>query len=158
MRFAPKMAITGLKLPKYGFGAVLGRFGGISPYFLIQNTYKNFEAKTESVPPLREGVISEKCSWGSYLMIFESKPTFQTFGHETIWMSSTNIGIFKLTADAKTCDFMLKWDFDVVFLAQKFNPPLQSFLILKICILDHIKKFMGVPRFFGTQKKTLANL
>ena len=52
----------------------------------------------------------------------------------------------------------LKRDFCPYFSAKIFKRTRQTLLIPKIYILDYIKKYMGPFRFFGTQKKTPANL
>lgn len=50
------------------------------------------------------------------------------------------------------CGFVLECGFDGYFLAWRFDLPLRSFLVLKICVLDYIEGFMGLPRFFGIQR------
>ena len=52
----------------------------------------------------------------------------------------------------------LKRDFCPYFSAKIFKRTRQTLLIPKIYILDYIKKYMKPFRFFGTQKKTPANL
>ena len=67
----------------------------------------------------------------------------------------TTVGIKNIR---KLRDFTLKRDFCSSFSAKMFNLPLWSFFTLKIYMLDYVKKYMGPLRFFGTQKKMLANL